>query len=224
MGACNGWENLAHCCTKLNSSLKAKRVTFSFSSWKEGKRWRHFNSLRRVFGIVAFDERFCWVKSIVKGNYLTQIYQTSFLSSSPSLGFFSSVPDLFLSWSRLLTYFINQSKICTSQWTEISTSSHLWASTDRYSAKYRISLIRRSLGQVKSCFTGEILKEISFQLRELNERIKCTFSSSHHLCIYKMMSKNQLIARNTNLPVTLQGDKIGAHTTQNHTSSDNVTS
>lgn len=52
----------------------------------------------------------------------------------------------------LLTYFINQLKIWTSQWTEMSTSSQRWASIDKYSAKYFISDIKRSRGQIKSSF------------------------------------------------------------------------
>ena len=40
----------------------------------------------------------------------------------------------------------------TSQWTEMSTSSQRWASTDKYSAKYFISDIKRSRGQIKSSF------------------------------------------------------------------------
>lgn len=71
---------------------------------------------------------------------------------SPSLGLSGS------SLAPLLTYFINQSKIWTSQCTEISTSSHRWASVDRYSAKYFISWTSRSLGQWKSCFTEIVIQ------------------------------------------------------------------
>ena len=51
------------------------------------------------------------------------------------------------------TYFMSQSNICTSQCTEISTSSQRCESADKYSAKYFISFTKRSRGQVKSCFT-----------------------------------------------------------------------
>lgn len=63
MGACNGWENLACCCTKLNCSLKG----YFFNLILKGRREMKPFSLRRGVGLVAFDERLCWVKSIVKG-------------------------------------------------------------------------------------------------------------------------------------------------------------
>mmetsp|Transcript_25873 Transcript_25873/g.67892 ORF Transcript_25873/g.67892 Transcript_25873/m.67892 type:complete len:233 (-) Transcript_25873:293-991(-) len=51
-----------------------------------------------------------------------------------------------------LTYFISQSKILTSQWTEISIPSSL-ATFDRQPAKYFISRIKTSRGQRKSLRT-----------------------------------------------------------------------